>query len=59
MDRDQLNKKYLEKLENIKYHKWGKEIDHIKADDLLCELLKELGYIRLVEVFKSIDKWYV
>ena len=34
------------------------EMVHSKADDLLCEILKELGYVKLVEEFDKLDKWY-
>lgn len=35
-----------------------KEHDHYVADDLLCQLLKDLGYEKVVEKFKEVDKWY-
>lgn len=31
---------------------------HTKADDLLCELLRRLGYDEVVKEFESIPKWY-
>lgn len=34
------------------------EVAHIKADDLLCKVLTELGYPRLVEEYENICKWY-
>ena len=34
------------------------EILHIKMDELMCDLLKELGYEKGVEVFKRAPKWY-
>lgn len=30
---------------------------HSKADDLMCELLKTLGYTDGVAIFDSMDKW--
>jgi hypothetical protein len=35
-----------------------KEILHVEADDILCELLVELGYIELVNAFCKVPKWY-
>jgi len=32
--------------------------NHFKADEILMDLLKELGYIELVEKYESVDKWY-
>lgn len=34
------------------------ELFHVKADDLMCELLKEIGYSKGVEVFENADVWY-
>lgn len=34
------------------------EMTHIKMDELMCELLKELGYEKGVEVFERAPKWY-
>lgn len=31
---------------------------HTKADELLCELLRRLGYHEVVKEFESIPKWY-
>ena len=31
---------------------------HGKADDILCEALRELGYNELVELYGEIEKWY-
>jgi hypothetical protein len=34
------------------------ETAHMRADDLMCELLESLGYGDGVTVFKSEPKWY-
>ncbi len=34
------------------------EVAHIEADDILCEVLKGLGYHDLVDAFRDVDKWY-
>ena len=34
------------------------EEGHIEADDLMCELLKGLGYGEGVDIFEGMDRWY-
>lgn len=34
------------------------EMAHSIADDVLCELLTELGYKDVVEEYNKIGKWY-
>lgn len=34
------------------------EEGHIEADDLMCELLKDLGYGEGVDIFEEMDRWY-
>ena len=34
------------------------EINHIKADELLCEFLTYLGYKDVVDEYEKIHKWY-
>jgi len=36
----------------------GGEQAHAEADDLLCELLVDLGCNQVVEIFKKLNKWY-
>lgn len=31
---------------------------HIEMDEAMCELLRELGYHKGVEVFEYVIKWY-
>jgi len=31
---------------------------HIDADDLMCKILKDLGYTKGVEIFERMPKWY-
>lgn len=42
---------------------WGSEFrgqseKHIAADELMCEVLKSLGYQDGVRAFEHMDKWY-
>lgn len=34
------------------------ESNHIKADQLLCEVLAQLGYEKGVTIFENAPKWY-
>lgn len=34
------------------------EIAHPRADDLLCDVLEQLGYGAGVQVFREMHKWY-
>ena len=34
------------------------EYGHITADELMCDVLKELGYSEGVEIFENMHKWY-
>lgn len=34
------------------------EIVHARADDMLCELLTQLGYEKTVEAYQKVPKWY-
>ena len=34
------------------------EADHIKADELMCQLLTSLGYGEGVKIFRDMYKWY-
>lgn len=34
------------------------EIDHDKADKILCKFLESLGYTKLVQVYKMVEKYY-
>jgi hypothetical protein len=34
------------------------ECAHGNADDILCDLLRELGHHAVVEEYEKVDKWY-
>lgn len=34
------------------------ESAHIKADDLMVELLRDLGYDEAMDAYESMTKWY-
>jgi hypothetical protein len=47
-------KSELKELENHLFT----EQSHQIADELLCELLTELGFSDIVSLFEDLDKWY-
>ena len=34
------------------------EVAHVNADDILCDVLKQLGAKELVDEFNKVTKWY-
>jgi hypothetical protein len=50
---------YLLKMKEIG-EKYGndEEVCHGLADDLLCQILNDLGYNDIVEEFEKLPKWY-
>lgn len=34
------------------------EVAHVDADDVLCQLLSDLGYGDVVMAYRQIGKWY-
>lgn len=34
------------------------EAAHEEADDILCEILNNLGYGEVVDAYNNIEKWY-
>lgn len=53
----ELSAKYVDMLES-QCHSGDTEADHGAADALVCALLKELGFARVVEAWGDVDKWY-
>jgi len=50
---------YLQRMKEIKEkHGHDKEISHGLADDLLCDILEDLGYKDVVEEYKKLPKYY-
>ncbi len=47
----------------ITYSHWGKEYadiedSHAAMDDLMCNLLRSLGYGDGIDIFEKAEKWY-
>lgn len=53
---DELNE-YLEKMRKL-IELDDDEIAHIKADNILCEILMREGYNELVALYDQVPKWY-
>ncbi len=52
-----MKEKYLERLRLIQ-EKSDIEDRHIEADQLLCDLLTELGYDQIVKQYGEIEKYH-
>ena len=50
-------KKYEDRMRPLK-DMWDKESAHGDADDILIEVLTELGYDELVRLWEIVPKWY-
>jgi hypothetical protein len=49
---------FFERMVGIDQYYKDEEQKHAAADELMCELLKSLGYEKGVQVFDDMDKWY-
>lgn len=56
MNKQELIKYYINELKDL--HSLDTEVSHKLADDVLCDLLCELGFDEVVEEYHEIDKWY-
>lgn len=56
ISKEQLEK-YQERLDEIAL--WGdSEEGHWEADQILCDILTELGYDKIVASYQQVGKWY-
>ena len=55
--KEDIIKETVERLEAIE-KSGDTEGGHIEADDILCEVLKDLGCQEIVDAFEKLDKWY-
>lgn len=49
---------YIIRLKALQGDGWDTESAHVRADDLLCMLLINLGYEDVVSEYAAVDKWY-
>lgn len=54
---EKLEKKYVRRLEK-EAKSYDTETAHCDADGLLCDLLRDLGYEKVVEAYQKVEKWY-
>jgi hypothetical protein len=54
-----MEEKYVKKMEELEAL-YGDDVEmlHVMADNLLCNLLEELGYEKVTQKFKDFNKWY-
>ena len=52
-----LHPSYLERLKELE-HSGDPEYAHGEADDVLCDILKYLGFEEIVEAYDKVPKWY-
>ena len=56
--KDKLIDKYIKRIDVECYNDGDTEVDHLRADNILCSLLYELGYDKVVEEYDKVSKWY-
>lgn len=54
---DEEYKEALTKMKDATYCPWHEEA-HEDADNVLCSMLRKMGYTEIVDIFNKIDKWY-
>jgi hypothetical protein len=52
------SEEFKKRMQVIKDGEYDPEAQHIDADKLLCQVLRELGYGTGIDIYGSIDKWY-
>ena len=57
MNNEKLKEKYINLLKEQQIS-WDDEMAHVEADNLVCELLKELGFEEVVKEYDKVSKWY-
>lgn len=51
-------KDYTERMRELANNDDDIEARHVEMDDLMCEILKEMGFNELVDIFNETEKWY-
>ena len=54
-------KEFADKMKELSERNTGSSdicFNHMDMDDLMCEVLKSLGYNEGVEIFENTHKWY-
>ena len=56
IEKKEIEKEAIERIQEAE--KLGCEEYHVRADDVLCDVLEKLGFKALVERYDSESKWY-
>ena len=57
MEKEVIIKVAIEKM-NECLNNGDTEVAHINADAVLCDVLTQLGYKELVDLYEKVKKWY-
>ena len=57
MEKEVINKEAIEKMKEC-VNNGDTEVAHINADAVLCDVLTQLGYKELVDLYEKVKKWY-
>lgn len=57
MEKEVIIKEAIEKMKKC-VNNGDTECGHIEADDILCDVLTQLGYKELVDLYEKVKKWY-
>ena len=58
MKKEDIIKEAIEKMKECVKNNGDIEVAHLDADNILCDVLTQLGYKELVDIYKKVDKWY-
>ena len=39
-------------------HQKDLEMSHVESDELLCKILREVGYGDGIDIYEKLEKWY-
>ena len=57
MEKEVIIKEAIEKMKEC-VNNVDTEVAHINADAVLCDVLTQLGYKELVDLYEKVKKWY-
>ena len=57
MEKEVIIKEAIEKIKEC-VNNGDTEVAHINADAVLCDVLTQLGYKELVDLYEKVKKWY-
>lgn len=57
MEKEVIIKEAIEKMKEC-VNNGDTEVAHINADAVLCDVLTQLGYKELVDLYEKVKKWY-